>query len=116
VKPSKYRNVRCEIGGEKFDSKHEADDWLELKARESAGEISDLQRQVEFNLKTPVYDRHGDMVGAAIVASYLADFVFTEGGRRVVQDSKGGKATRTAVYKLKRRWLAIQDGIEIRES
>jgi hypothetical protein len=30
-KRSKYRNVRCEVNGEKFDSKAEARRWQELK-------------------------------------------------------------------------------------
>lgn len=110
-KPSKYRNVKCEWQGEKFDSKHELEDWLLLKAREELGEISELRRQVPFPLYCPV--RRSAASANMQVSEYRADFVFVENGNQIIQDSKG---KRTKEYLLKRKWLALQEGIEIRES
>src|SRR5262245_20418868 len=94
-KPSKFRNVVTEADGLKFDSKKEARIWQELKAREAAGGITQLRRQVAY----PLY------VNGDHVADYVADFEFKErseydGWRTVTADVKGGKATRTAVYAL----------------
>src|SRR5262245_29463006 len=105
--PSKYRNVKVRVGGELFDSQREADYWLGLQARAVAGEITALKRQVRFPLLCPVEDR------AVMVSSYIADFTFTdERGVRHVVDAKGVK---TALYRLKAKWLYLQDGIQIEE-
>lgn len=111
-KPAKYGNVKVVIDGEKFDSKREAGHWLELKARQCAGEIRNLKRQVPFDLFAPAIGG-----GWVTVAIYLADFTFLErdGGddwTAVVADSKGA---RTQMYQLKKKWLRLQSGIEIRE-
>ena len=103
---SKYRNVKVTIDGITFDSKREAAYWQGLKAREKNGEITDLQRQVIFPLCCPVEDR------SVMVSSYVADFVYYEQGKRHVVDAKG---LRTKDYKLKRKWLRLQDGIRIEE-
>src|SRR6266496_6320539 len=56
---SKYRNVKCIVQGERFDSQREADAWLGLLARQAAGEIEGLQRQVHFPLCTVKMDEVG---------------------------------------------------------
>jgi hypothetical protein len=111
--PRKFRNVRAEIGGERFDSKAEAAYWLVLRDREQRGEIYRLQRQVPFPLKTAVLMDDGQWL-LIEVCSYEADFVYFEAGVRHVIDVKQ-PATRTAVYRLKRKWLQLQDGIVIEE-
>lgn len=112
--PSKYRNVKCVVQGERFDSQREADVWLGLLARQSAGEISELRRQVRFPLLCPEFDAQGDvMPGNCLqVAEYVADFTYLEGGTLVVVDAKG---RRISPYPLKKKWLFLQNGIEIRE-
>lgn len=116
-KRAKYRNVRVTLGHEKFDSKREAECWLQLKARESAGDIRNLRRQQSFPLLAPCSD------GSHIqVSEYIADFTFEERvphvvpetWQRVVADAKGGKATQTALFKHKAKHLNLQDGITIR--
>ena len=47
---SKYGNKRTFVGTELFDSRHEADRWIELTLMQKAGEISELKRQVPFSL------------------------------------------------------------------
>lgn len=98
----------------KFHSRHEAVRYTELRAREIAGEVRRLRRQVAFPLNT-VGPR-----GLATVTRYFADFVYEEPEpgltgvwREVVEDAKGW---RTDIYKLKRKWLECQYGVTIRES
>lgn len=114
AKPSKYRNVRTEVLGEMFDSEKEAKYWLILKAREKAGEIHELRRQVEFPLLCPV---RCDSAADKQVSAYIADFAYItrdeyEFETKHVVDVKGHK---TKMYLLKKKWLEIQDGIIIEE-
>ena len=56
------------------------------------------------------------MPTCAQVAQYIADFMFTDAiGQEHVQDVKGGSATKTALYHLKKKWLQLQSGIVIEE-
>ena len=113
AKPSKYRNVKVVVDGMTFDSKREAQYWRELQLRERAGEISKLSRQAAFDLRAPSHDLGRDFV---VVAWYFADFVYFDAKNvRHVVDVKGGSATKTAIYRLKKRWLFLQDGIDIEE-
>lgn len=103
---AKYGNVKTTTSdGIKHDSIKEANRWCELKLLERAGMIQDLQRQVKFLLipkqegERPVY--------------YIADFVYTENGNKVVEDAKG---CRTEVYKLKKKMMLYFHGIRIKET
>ncbi len=113
-KTSKYRNVRTKIGAEVFDSQREARYWLVLKAREAAGEIRNLRRQVAFPLYCPVMN---DSAADREVSRYLADFTFETGSldepfdyQLHVLDAKGKK---TQMFVLKAKWLFLQQGITI---
>ncbi len=90
--------------------------------RERAFEISGLRRQISFPLFCPVEQSSpdGDVKFATLAAEvcrYVCDFIFYDIKlkRTIVQDVKGGRATKTAVYQLKKKWLALQSGIEIEE-
>jgi hypothetical protein len=63
---SKYRNVKTEVDGIKFDSKKEATRYGQLRLLEKAGLIGNLRLQVQYPLIV-----HGVKVG-----SYVADFVY----------------------------------------
>jgi Protein of unknown function (DUF1064) len=102
--PSKYRNVRTKIGDAWFDSKKEADCFLALRARADAGEITNLRRQVVFPLLCPRDDR------ALMVSSYIADFCYEQDGRLHVVDAKG---VQTQLFRLKAKWLHLQNDLEI---
>jgi len=104
--PSKYRNRRTMIDGERFDSQKEAIYWTGLKAAAAAGDITDLRRQVVFPLLAP--SEHGNVQ----VSKYIADFTFRKDGKLHVIDCKGFK---TALYKLKRKWVRLQSDIAITE-
>lgn len=105
----KYANVRCEVDGEKFDSKAERDRWLALKLLQRAKQIRELQRQVKFVL-IPAQRRPSG--GSERECSYVADFVYLVGGTRVVEDVKGAA---TPEYRIKRKLMLQVHGVEIRE-
>jgi Protein of unknown function (DUF1064) len=104
LRSAKYGNVlTASADGKTFASKREARRYGELLLRERAGEIVGLATQVPFDL----------LVNGIKVCRYVADFVYFEGERYVVEDSKGCK---TAVYRLKRKLMLAVHGIEIRET
>ena len=101
---NKYHAQKVTIDGKTFDSRKEANRWCELRILERAGMIQDLKTQVPFVLiEKSQYGRE---------IKYVADFVYTQEGRKVVEDAKG---VRTPVYKLKKRLMAETLGIEIVE-
>lgn len=53
---SKYGNKKVTIGGIVFDSKKEYEHYELLCLRQAAGEITDLQRQVKFEIKPAYYE------------------------------------------------------------
>lgn len=92
----------------RFDSIREARRWITLVRLERNGEISGLERQIRFPLYAGLTDGTREPI-----STYIADFQYRKrGGDRVVEDAKGMK---TRGYLLKRRWLKVQEGIEIRE-
>lgn len=120
---SKYHSKKIIVDGETFDSKKEYRRYRELLLMEKAGLISDLQRQVKFLLiptqyeHFPRYGKNGKELtpGKRVVekeCAYYADFVYTENGRDVVEDTKG---VRTPEYIIKRKLLLHIHGIRIKE-
>ena len=105
---SKYRNKKTEIDGIVFDSKAEANRYLDLKFFETNGMISNLQRQVKFEL---IPAQKGYLRSERPV-TYIADFVYDEDGVTVVEDVKG---MRTDAYKIKRKLMKYVYDIEVRE-
>lgn len=102
---AKYGNTKVEIDGMPFDSKREAAHWQELRLMERAGEISDLRRQVRYELVPKLPGERP--------VDYIADFVYRDkNGNEVVEDVKG---VRTPVYIIKRKLMLWRHGIRIRE-
>lgn len=104
-KPSKYRNKKVVVAGHRFDSKKEAQRYLMLKARQDAGEISNLELQPVFRLKVgdrPLLIRSKGYPNGR-QAKYTADFAYWDHAqeKRVVEDCKS-KATRTEAYVLRK--------------
>lgn len=87
VKPSKYHNTRVEWDGEWFDSRKELARWLELRLMERGGVISDLHRQVWFDLAAGIRMR--------------LDATYIENGKLIAEDVKGMKPTREWLNKAK---------------
>ena len=108
---SKYCNRKTTVDGITFDSKHEAERYIELKYLERCKLIRDLQLQYPFELIPSQRDESGKVVERPV--KYIADFVYYDRiGNLVVEDAKG---LRTEVYKLKRKLMRAIKGIEIRE-
>lgn len=99
---NKYRNQPCVVDGLPFASKREANRYGELKLLQIAGQISDLRRQVPFEL----------VVNGVLVCKYVADAVYVERGEQVVEDAKG---IRTRDYRIKCKLMKACHGIDIRE-
>ena len=96
----------------KFDSKREAARFDELMLMLKAGKIRDLRLQADFTLQEAYTLPNGNRVRAI---RYRADFAYYENGNLVIEDVKGGKATKTRVYEIKKKILADKFGIEITE-
>lgn len=107
---SKYKNRRVTVDGETFDSMREYNRWCELKLLERAGEITGLERQVRLEL-LPKQEVDGKVAERAI--TYVADFVYKEKGKFVIEDCKG---FRTDVYRIKKKLVLAKYGVVIRET
>lgn len=108
-RPTKYHAKKTTVDGITFDSRKEADRYLTLKAMEEEGLIGDLRRQVRYEL-VPAFDVDGRHYRPV---SYVADFVYAENGKTVVEDVKG---MRTDVYRLKSKLFARRYGLSIKET
>lgn len=106
---NKYGSKKTEVDGVTFDSKKEAKRYQELRILEKAGEITDLRRQVKFVL-IPSQRIDGRVAERAV--EYKADFVYTQDGQTIVEDTKG---FRTKDYIIKRKLMLWVHGIRIRE-
>jgi len=103
---NKYHATKTEFNGIKFDSKHERDRYVELLLMERGKCIQDLKTQVRF----PLIPK--SKYGREIV--YVADFTYYQDGELVVEDTKS-PATKTPVYRLKKRLMAEKYNIIIKE-
>ena len=122
---SKYGAKKVTRDGMTFDSQKEYRRFCELCLLERAGKVTDLQRQVKFVLIPTQYERFeryspktGKRLSDGVRAvekevSYIADFVYTEDGKQVGEDTKG---FRTADYILKRKMMLHFHGIKIKET
>lgn len=106
---SKYHAKKSTVDGITFDSRKEADRYLVLKGMEDDGVIVDLRWQVRYEL-VPAFDVDGKHYRPIY---YVADFVYVEDGKEVVEDVKG---MRTDVYKLKSKLFARRYGMNIKET
>jgi len=97
-KPPKYRNQPTVIDGVRFASKKEGERYKILSLLESQGRIDNLRLQPRFAL----------MVNGVKIGDYVADFQYDLSGKTVIEDVKS-PATRTAVYKIKKKILETYD-------
>ena len=108
---NKYHAVKAyACDGTLCDSKKEARRLNRLLAMQAAGEIADLRMQVPFELIP--FQRAPSGAGFRKCV-YIADFVYMQDGRQIVEDAKGEK---TDVYKIKKKLMLYKYGIEIKES
>ena len=118
MKRSKYGSRKITRNGITFDSAKEARRYGELLLLERAGAIANLQMQVKFVLIPAQYETTYTKTGKEKQkciereCSYIADFVYYENGKKVVEDTKGFK---TKDYIIKRKLMLYVHGIEIKE-
>jgi hypothetical protein len=110
---TKYRNRKTEVDGIVFDSKAEAARWTDLRRLQQAGEITDLRRQVTFELVPAV--KFFGAVRATPAIRYIADFGYTDvaTGKTITEDVKG---VQTRVYKIKKHLMKALFNIDILET
>jgi hypothetical protein len=99
-KKRKYNNQKLEIDGHKFDSKREARRFIELRALQIAGEITELKLQVPFQLS---------------VCKYIADFTYKLNGELIVEDVKSKVTRKLPTYRIKCKMMENELNIKIKE-
>ena len=107
---SKYGAKKVTVNGITFDSRKEANRWIELSLLERVGKVTNLQHQVKFEL-IPSQRIDGKVVERAV--NYIADFVYEENGKTVVEDTKGFK---TPEYIIKRKLMLWVHQIQVKET
>ena len=113
VKPSKYKNVKTEVDGIKFDSKKEAKRWQELRALQKAGQLRDLAHQWKYFLIPPQTRSDGKKERAV---DYIADFAYVDlDGVTHVEDVKSPSTRKLPAYIIKRKLMLQVHGISIKE-
>lgn len=83
---NKYGAKKTQVGDVQFDSKKEAQRFMELQLLERAGEIQNLRRQVKIDLMgqhRPLHTRTGRKMRLTV------DFAYIEDGIEVLEDAKG---------------------------
>lgn len=119
---NKYHNQKTKTSdGIEHASLKEANRWVELNLLQKAGKITDLQRQVKYILIPAQYERSTKLDKYGVPkrgkllereCAYIADFVYRENGRVIIEDTKGCK---TREYIIKRKILLAHYGIHIKE-
>lgn len=101
-KRSKYNAKKVKIDGILFDSKLEANRYIDLKELLALGIITDLETHKRYPLD----------VNGINVTSYEADFVYKKNGVEIIEDTKG---VLTKEYKIKKKLMKAIHGKEILE-
>lgn len=125
---TKYHSQKITRDGMTFDSLKEYRRFCELTLLEKAGSITDLKMQVEFELipsqfeeiPTGEFYKRGEQKGMPKMkrvcveqsVKYVADFVYKENGKTIVEDTKGFK---TKDYIIKRKLMLYIHKIKIKE-
>lgn len=108
-KRAKYNNEKVEWDSIVFDSKKEYKRWRELLVLQKAGVITQLKRQVKFELiKKSETER---------ACNYVADHVYMDcaTGEKIVEDVKSDATRKLSTYIMKRKLMKEVYGITIRE-
>ena len=103
---TKYHNHKTTHQGIRFDSQKEANRYQELLLLERAGEIRSIELQPRYDL----------VVNGHKIGFYRGDFRYKDvaTGTVILEDVKS-PATKTAVYRLKKKLVKALYGIEITE-
>ena len=118
---SKYHNKPETRGALRFASRKEARRYDELMLQLGAGMIRDLRLQPQFTLVEGYVTPEGKRVRAT---RYVADFSYERASApgcagevhwaKIVEDVKSS-ATRTSVYRFKKKLMLDRFGIDVKE-
>lgn len=119
----KYGNKKITFDGITFDSKREMQRYVVLKEAERKGEITDLELQPKFILvpkMTETYIKHLKTKDKEcertiqLPITYTADFGYTKGGERIIEDVKISPNVLPKELCLKIKLMRYFHGIEVR--
>lgn len=96
---SKYGARPVDYDGYHFDSQKECTRYQELKLMEMAGEITDIDVHPKFVLQSDFISK-GKKIQPI---TYSPDFTYFDGENLVAEEVKGGSATRTTAFEIKRK-------------
>ena len=117
---SKFGNKITYVGDIRFDSKSEANYYLMLLERQRRGDISDLRRQVSYELMPKITEEKQEVkhlktkdkivrkqVTIQKAVNYIADFVYVDNktGLEHIVDVKGKTAPLTKEFQLKQKMM-----------
>jgi hypothetical protein len=125
-KRSKYGNKRVEYDGVTFDSKKERDRYIVLKDAERQGIISDLQRQVRYELHAPEHEEYEVQLKTKTIVKtrtiqrgiyYTCDFQYMKDGVLVVEDVKSSprQTALDKAYQIRKKLFFSKTRIHIKE-
>ena len=121
----KYNNTKVEIDGIKYDSKKESQRNAYLELMQKQGLISDLKRQVVFELIPTIYEdkvvhlKTKNKIVQRVAqksVTYKADFTYIKDGQLVVEDVKASAsyAALDKTFILKEKMMRYFHGIVIK--
>lgn len=121
----KYNNTKVEVDGIKYDSKKESQRNAFLETMQKQGLISDLKRQVVFELIPTIYEdkvvhlKTKDKIVQRVAqkaVTYKADFTYIKDGQLVVEDVKASAsyAALDKTFILKEKMMRYFHGIVIK--
>lgn len=121
----KYNNTKVEVDGIKYDSKKESQRNAYLELMQKQGLISDLKRQVVFELIPTIYEdkvvhlKTKDKIVQRVAqkaVTYKADFTYIKDGQLVVEDVKASAsyAALDKTFILKEKMMRYFHGIVIK--
>lgn len=122
-KGRKYNNKKVEHNGILFDSKKEKDRFVFLKEAEEQGLISNLQRQVKFELLPAIKEKYLKHLKTKekecertvqLAISYTCDFQYEKDGVMVVEDIKPSPALIPKEFVLKEKLFRYKYGFSIK--
>lgn len=121
---SKYRNEKVTFQGMSFDSKKELQRYLFLLDAERRGVISELKRQVKFELIPAITEEYVEHLKTKdkvktrtlqLAVTYICDFTYVKDGVLVIEDIKSDHKLLTKEYQLKKKIMFAIHRLIIRE-
>ena len=123
---NKYNAKKVEFDGHVFDSKKEKARYELLKEACDNGLISDLKRQVRYELEPPVVEEYEEHLKTKVIKKtrtlqrgiyYTCDFQYIKDGELVVEDVKSSpaQAKLDKAYQIRKKLLFARHGIKIYE-